>query len=554
MAGVNFIDYFQLYHLTNVAKRNISICPKDSIKLYASNIDKRYEWSKNKVEYVKEKVDTVMSPYYNPYYITATFFNGDSTPYIYATDTGWYWNITYLSDSTIMMDSIHVYYGGLEYNSATNITFCIGDTFTLNANTRTLINPSYLWSTGETLPIIIKYNTGKYWVKTTTLACTYFDTINVSMKNKNSFKFLHDTSICFGSKLQLNGFSSLYSIYKWSTGDSSSSIIVSKAGKYTLIASDGICKVSDTATINTYLNTLTSLPHDTSFCSGGSCVLNATDVNYSKYLWNTGANTATISINLPGVYSVIASDTLGCSAIDTVKVTVFTAAPLHLVNDTFVCLGNAITLDVKDTVYNNYHWNTGTASSAITITQSGKYLVTASNGLCNTSDSVNVTIQPLPYVNLPKDTIVCFDELNSILLSAPVGFASYKWYPTNETTPSILANQARLYAVEVTDKNGCINRDTTLIDEECKLRVWIPNAFTPNNDGLNDIFKITALHASEATLQIYNRWGEQIFNTGKALQEGWDGNRAFDGEYFYIVHCSSKDQALDLKGMFRLLR
>jgi len=520
IGGVNDIDDFQLYHLDTIHKQNVSICPNDSIKIYATQQGKRYEWSKNGIEYERIFVDSIAG-FNKKNYGECTNLNGDSTANIYAVDTGWYWNITYLSDSTISMDSIHVYYGGFEYNPTKDITFCIGDTFTLIAPTRTYLNPTYLWNTGETNSSVNKYNTGIYWVKTTVSSCLYLDTFDVSMKNKSSIKLVNDTSICFGTKIKLNAISPFYNIYKWNTGDTTSSIIASNAGKYVIIASDGICSISDTSTITTFFDSIVSLPQDTSFCSGRSYMLNATNNTYSKYLWSTGANTSSIIVNIAGIYSVIASDTFGCTAADTVKVFMFNATPLNIVNDTFFCICNNLIIDAKDSVYNNYKWNTGETTSKINITQPGKYVVTATNGICTTSDSVNVKANSLPQLHLTKDTVICFDDIQKVVLDAGK-FKSYYWYPTGETTETIYATIAEQYVVVVTDTNNCINKDTTLVEEKCGSRIYVPNAFTPNGDGINDIFYAFSRSSQSFEMKIYNRWGEQIFSSTDILK-GWDG-------------------------------
>ncbi len=517
----NNVTLFPAY---NLGTRNVYTCKGDVAKLTPHFTGKTYDWS-----------------------------IGDTTKSINVTDTGWY--VCYINQTdSVLIDSVHLLYNTLVINPSTNITICKGiNTIIQSSNVKS--GNKYLWNSGDTSLQIQVNNAGLYYVITSSdSTCTKIDSFVVSAQLKAPLLLPNDTVFCKADTFLLDAQTTAYNKYKWNTLDTTSYIKVNKAGKYYVTASNGVCTNADT--INVQIFNLPKLNlRDTNICKQNNFIINVANSNYTKYLWNTNDTTAQITIHDSGYYYVTASNGY-CTTNDSVHVSFYKMSSLKLVTDTNLCEGNKILLDVFDTTYKTYLWNTGVPTSAITITQPGKYKVIASNGLCNTSDSVNVTLQPLPFIILTKDTIVCFDELNAILLSAPVGYASYRWYPTSETTPSIFAKEARLYAVEVTDKNGCINRDTTLIDEECKLRVWVPNAFTPNNDGVNDIFRITALHASEATLQIYNRWGEQIFNTGKALQEGWDGNQAIDGEYLYIVHCTSKDrsQNQNLKGTFRLMK
>ena len=95
---------------------------------------------------------------------------------------------------------------------------------------------------------------------------------------------------------------------------------------------------------------------------------------------------------------------------------------------------------------------------------------------------------PLPSFSLGKDTGVC---VKNYLLQVPVTFESYKW-STNETSQQIYINEAGIYSVTVSDANGCVNKDEIIISDSCFTTFYIPNAFTPNGDNTNDVFKMTA--------------------------------------------------------------
>ena len=598
------IGDFSLYPARSLGTRNVLVCKDDSVKISASVAGNSYDWSSGDTTqsiYAKDSgwyvsyiyitdsvlVDSVHLMYkgVNTYQKTDTTICKGTSTVLYstkiATGNNYLWNTTdttstiavndsgkyivrtYILNACSNTDTFNVHTNQHKFNYPPqyfDTTICKGQSLVFGNLPEA--NTSYFWNTNDTTPQLIIKDSGTYTRlrKYVTCQTTLTDTFVLHTQQPLPLLLPKYDTLCFGQSIVLNAHNNLYNKYSWNTTDTNAIIKVTTAGKYFVTASNNICSIKDSSVISILplVDSLLNLPtsRDTVLCANNLLTLSCSKSQaQSNYLWNTGEVTPNIIATTSGWYRVKVN-IYKCSRTDSIQITYKAVPPLKLITDTNLCEGNKIKLDVFDTTYKTYLWNTGTATSSITITQPGKYKVTASNGLCSTNDSVNVTLQSLPTINLPKDTIVCFDELNSILLSAPVGYASYRWYPTNENTASIFAKEARLYAVEVTDKNGCLNRDTTLIDEECKLRVFIPNAFTPNNDGVNDVFRISALHASEATMQIYNRWGEQVFYTGKALQEGWDGSRAFDGEYFYIVHCSSKDQTQtqDLKGMFRLLR
>jgi gliding motility-associated-like protein len=123
----------------------------------------------------------------------------------------------------------------------------------------------------------------------------------------------------------------------------------------------------------------------------------------------------------------------------------------------------------------------------------------------------------LPAVNLVKDTFLC--EGDEIELNANNAGAQYIWN-TGENTQTIKARNTGKYWVTVNSHN-CISADTITL-KICPPNIFVPNAFTPDNDSTNDVFLIYGSDISEAELKIFNRWGECVFET-KDLKQGWNG-------------------------------
>ncbi|MCE2789573.1 MAG: gliding motility-associated C-terminal domain-containing protein [Saprospiraceae bacterium] len=163
-----------------------------------------------------------------------------------------------------------------------------------------------------------------------------------------------------------------------------------------------------------------------------------------------------------------------------------------------------------------------------------KVLVTDILNGCFTSDSILVSVFQNPDVTVdadPEFTIYEGKELK-LFVTDPIFNAIYRWN-TNETTTSILVSPkvSSPYFVVVTDKNGCMDTAFVLVNvkqAKCdESDVFIPNAFSPNGDGVNDIFRVRSNFIEEMQLIIYNRWGQEVFNT-TTLNDGWDGS--FRGE------------------------
>ena len=137
-----------------------------------------------------------------------------------------------------------------------------------------------------------------------------------------------------------------------------------------------------------------------------------------------------------------------------------------------------------------------------------------------------------PQIDLGNDTVICTGE--ELLLHASVTNASYTWQD-NSSDSTFKVNKAGLYFVEVL-ANSCVNKDSILVEmKDCRPQLKIPNVFTPNGDGHNDIFEpIYSDKIKEMSTQIFNRWGNKVFESDK-LTIQWDGQNFSEGTYFYII-------------------
>lgn len=162
-------------------------------------------------------------------------------------------------------------------------------------------------------------------------------------------------------------------------------------------------------------------------------------------------------------------------------------------------------------------WNRGSAVLSV----AGEYQVKAYDGpTCSTTESLIVQVNPKPHVSLSDHDTICSEM--AVNLNAGSGFATYKWQD-GSSEPQLSATSEGLYWVVVTDNNGCQASDSVLL-HQCELLLWMPNVFTPNGDGLNDIFLPKYRNDVDISFQmlIFNKWGEQLFSTDN-INQGWDG-------------------------------
>ncbi len=258
----------------------------------------------------------------------------------------------------------------------------------------------------------------------------------------------------------------------------------------------------------------------TGFCQGGFIVLTPKN-NFINYLWNTGESSDSITVNIAGTYALVATDTEGCITIDTFVVAAYQRPLAAFSNIEKLCGDTVKTLDAG-AGFMHYLWSNGSNAETITTNKPGKFWVTlTSTRNCMNTDTVNVVAEQKPANFLVSDMVKCVYK--PITLIPSNNFSSYQW-SNGSISKSINVSTGGLYWLNVTDYNGCTGRDSvTVIDSACLEYFFMPTAFTPNNDQLNDIFKPAfAGPLSGYHLSIYNRWGKLIFSTKDPLT-GWDG-------------------------------
>jgi gliding motility-associated-like protein len=228
-----------------------------------------------------------------------------------------------------------------------------------------------------------------------------------------------------------------------------------------------------------------------------------------------------------GIYFDTLKTTAGC---DSIVITHLTVNPKPLPNlgaDRDLCRNTL--LAITPGKFTSYQWqNNSTIDTFYIMNQPGIYWVKVSNDYncfaIDTMEVKNIMNVPIDFLK-NTDTICNYEKLNL----TPFGsYKSYLW-STGEITKTIQVQQPGNYWLKVTDDNGCIGIDSTILMlRECMVGVYVPNAFTPDKNGKNDIFKPMVFgNLIQYHFLIYNRWGNIVFQTNDP-QKGWDGT--FDGK------------------------
>jgi hypothetical protein len=363
------------------------------------------------------------------------------------------------NNSNSASDSVTVYVNPKPTADAgSNVSICEGDSTVLTASG----GDFYAWSTGETTQSIsVSPNvTTSYTVTVTQNGCSDSDNVLVVVNPLPNANAGPDVTITNGNNTTLTATGG--GTYLWSTGETTQSITVSPnvTTTYSVIVTSIVgCQATDEVTVTVVNGVVANAGEDQTICEGNSTTLTASGGTY--YLWNTGETTVSIVVNPTSTttYSVTVSD--GTNS-DTDDVTVF-VNPLPIANagiDQTICDGESATLTAIGG--DSYLWSTGETTASITVNPNSTtiFSVTVYQNGCESSDDVQVTVNPLPSANAGPD--VTITNGNNTTLTA-TGGGTYLW-STGETTQSITVspNVTTTYSV-IVYQNGCEATDEVTV-------------------------------------------------------------------------------------------
>ena len=377
--------------------------------------------------------------------------------------------------------------------------------------------------------------------------------------------------------------------YTWSNGASSitnnqtSQISNLTAQIYSVTISDSKgCTITSSATINApagaptiQLNTKTDVTCNGKSDGSASVTITGTGTTYT-YTWSSGASlitnnqTSQISNLISQVYSLTVTDNNGCSVTTTANITQPSSLSLSLAPTNTTCGNNNGQITAIPTGGNGaytYLWSTNGTSSQISSLTSQSYSVTITDSKsCTTTSSttINSTVLPTAVATASATTITTGSSTD---LSA-TGGTSFMWIQDGSLSCSVCQNptvnptSTTTYTVIVTDANSC--KDTAFVTikveslKPCDIP-YLPTAFSPNNDGQNDVLYLRGNTLSKIEWSVFDRWGNKVFETNDA-SGGWDGKfnseQMDSGVYVYMmkVSCLFNEKQVSMDGNVTLLR
>lgn len=408
------------------------------------------------------------------------------------------------------------------------------------------------------------------------------DSIVVTVEKPPVVRTNNDTIICEGSIVQLNTVGA--ATYSWAPAVALSATKIANpqaspvnTTQYIVTGTTAAgCSGKDVVTISVKPKPAITVTNDTMICSNSSLQLNVGGGN--TYLWSPAATLDNAIAHNPiaspvqnTVYHVLVTDADNCTNTDSVNVGIRPYPEFSVSEDQSICEGSFAMLTA--TGGDIYQWtpdisvdNPGSPSTRVTPTVTTNYTVRISESICHhdTLMNIRVDVHPTPrIVALKSNDINCTVRTAQLQAS---GADNYTWSPgiylndRNLANPIATADSTTTFIVTGTSQYGCSATDsiTVKVTADGRGLFLVPNAFTPNGDGLNDCFGISQWgNVQLKDFSIYNRWGERIFkamNTSDCWDGTYQGKPQDTGAFVYVIEVNTLCGEVSRKGLITVIR
>jgi gliding motility-associated-like protein len=476
---------------------------------------------------------TFTYPVAGTYYLSLTVVNSGTTDTVRLYDT--------LTIST-----------PLTYNFGPDIYLCQGQDTLIQGPV--VAGAKYFWNNqplpADTLDTLRVITSGVYSVSIN--GCWVTDSIGVFISDSPRIDLGQNHVMCDSANLTLDA-SSQNGIYTWTLngalipGAGGQLLTHSPGGYYhinVVVPGCGIYNDSVTITYSAPQAPPFSIGVDTTLCPSEIDTVNASIPGATAFIWSTGSTDSVIYITQSGTYWAFVTYNNQCQVTDTLLVS-YLQPPLMDFDDTAICQGGFLILNA-DFGQGTYSWTASppqrddqnqSGQATYDVYNPGTFTVVAQIGQCTFKDSIKVTFDDSLKVYLPKDTSACNGADFRLTLKGNPD--SVIWQDGTLGFSHTIPQPGGTYTAIA--KNGCGADTLTSVVSfgECACNLIMPNAFTPNGDGHNDLFlPLNYCKMSYYRLEVFDRYGVLVFKT-EDPNAGWDGNYvgkpALDGNYVWMV-------------------
>lgn len=379
------------------------------------------------------------------------------------------------------------------------------------------------------------------------------------------------TDLCEGESAEVNvqgGISTVWAIHSDFDCPTCPTTVVNPSSTTTYnvtVFTDKGCMTMDTFTINVRPNPVVNTIDDQTICRGTTVELTTQSTGADAFIWTPVSGLSSDLVESPTAapytstqYIVTATSSYGCIDMDTVNIDVIEHISAEVSDNAAICEGESIDLNVYVTEQNipntSVTWlrapgiRPNRTSRTVSPDETTTYQVVVAGGNCvPDTHSITIAVNPNPQPDLGEDLYSVVGQQLSLNSGLDEDMARYDWGPTTGLDcfdceeVYFTAENDITYSLTVTDENGCTGTDEVNVKvvSSCADDLFIPNSFSPNRDGKNDVLYVRGNKLSGIKIfRIFDRWGNLVFETND-VTHGWNGiykNRMVDpGVFVYYV-------------------
>lgn len=458
-------------------------------------------------------------------------------------------------------------------------------------------NPDFsnVISTNPSLDITQTNSIQKYYLKAINGFCTAKDSITVKVKNATQI-LLNDTLLVCADSVRIHADITNFDSLHWATTLDFTTIIANtpnieiaqtdvKKMYYLKVFNAGCESIDSVLVLYSNEAPTISLSSPVNFCSD-TVFAYAFANPYTEAEWYDSRDLShligtnlTLQITQPigeHWYYFIAKNNY-CTTLDSIKI--INNAIKYQKPEIAVCIGEKANIRLQVQSITGYKITWKFAQDTIVTSQIDSisfsptstqtiYFKIENTGNCIIEDSLIISVYQTPLLHATVDKPVIYGGQQVQLNATQNNNYTYHWMPaevvssTSIYNPTASPTQTTTFTILVTDNNTCNNKDTvtvSVLNTDCSSNsIYIPNAFSPNGDGINDVFKVRSLILKNMHLEIYDRWGNKVFETND-INDGWNGT--YKGQqatedaygYYFSGECLQGNK-ITLKGNVTLLK
>ncbi len=444
-------------------------------------------------------------------------------------------------------------------NLGPDTTICDGDILQLDAGAG---YTGYAWLPSGSTQTINVTTSGTYSVTVTDAnTCQGSDEIVVTVVTSYDATILTTGPFCSnGSSVQFNAQDAGGT---WSgTGISSGGLfnpVVAGPGVHQIIYTiTGSCGDADTVQVTVHPAPVIDLGPDQTVCEGDLVTLDAGS-GYSNYSWTPSGSNQTLDVTTSGTYSVTVTDSNGCQGSDDVVINVQTQADASILTTGPYCTNSDEVQFTAQTTGGTWSGN-GISSAGLfypsTAGEGTHEIIYTIPGLCGDIDTVDIVVYASPsgmVITSDESCIGASDGWAYVVVNGGTAPYTIVW-STLVSGDTVTGLMPGTYFVNITDLNSCLYLEEFIIlsgTQECSPpHVYVPNTFSPNGDGQNDILYVRGEGIRYMEFIIYSRWGEKVFESFDK-ETGWDGTYKGQlcdpGVFSYILNITWDNTAKEEK-------